>query len=521
MGNKDFADVVIEKENEYINTRRKKATTSEVEFEAPTCLTVLLARIGYYILIAIGFLNEFLFPSKVVEEKNRTGYESILDSYSPFYLKYVVYRFKDCIQRTICSIAGPELTFRERVFTTNSQYRAVGAEYKCLNLGSYNYLGFAENSGPCAENAIKSIYQYGISTGSTRLQYGTCALHDEVEKLLAEYLGVEDSVIFGMGYATNALTIPTFVSSECLVLSDQQNHASVVFGFKLSKATVKIFKHNDMEHLETLLKEGIYYGQPYQENNNYKPWKKIIIFVEGLYSMEGTICPLPKLIALKKKYKAYLYLDEAHSIGALGKRGRGVVDYYNCNSNDVDMLMGTFTKSFGAAGGYIAGKRELITNLRQHTYASKYSWAVSPPVAAQIMAVLRILMKKDGTSDGRNRIERLSQNTRYFRMRLKQMGLVIYGIDNSPVIPLLTYHYSKFVYLVRRLLQENIAAVGVTYPATTFLKTRIRICLSAGHTKDQLDHVLQVLDKISDEIGLRYSRIPIENTPVAWDDKEI
>ncbi|CAG9826917.1 unnamed protein product [Diabrotica balteata] len=469
----------ILKEKECINKRRKKSTKSKFECEPPTCLTVLLALIGYYILIAIGFLNKFLFPSKVVEEKNRKGYENILDSYTPFYLKYVIYRFKDCIQRTICSSAGPEVTLKERVFTTDSQYRAVGAEYKCLNLGSYNYLGFAENSGPCAENAIKSIYQYGISTGSSRVQNGTCALHDEVEKLLAEYLGVEDSVIFGMGYATNALTIPTFLSAECLVLSDRHNHSSAVFGFKLSKATVKIFEHN------------------------------------------GTICPLPTIIALKKKYKAYLYLDEAHSIGALGKRGRGVVDYYNCNPHDVDMLMGTFTKSFGAAGGYIAGKRDLITNLRQHTYASKYSWAVSPPVAAQIVTVLRILMGKDSTSDGRNRIDRLSRNTRYFRLRLKQMGLVIYGNDHSPVIPLLTYHYSKFTYLIRRLLEENIATVGVTYPGTSFLKTRLRICLSAGHTKDQLDYALQAIDKISDEIDLRYSRIAIDKTPAAWDDKEI
>lgn len=159
--------------------------------------------------------------------------------------------------------------------------------------------------------------------------------------------------------------------------------------------------------------------------------------------MEGTIVRLPEIIALKKKYKAYLYLDEAHSIGAMGKHGRGIVDYFGCNPKDIDILMGTFTKSFGSAGGYIAGTKELIDFLRKNSFASKHAWAMAPPVAAQIIAVLKILMGRDGTNEGQKRIETLARNTRYFRQRIEQMGIIIHGNEDSPVVPILVYLYSK------------------------------------------------------------------------------
>ncbi|EDL02946.1 serine palmitoyltransferase, long chain base subunit 2, isoform CRA_b, partial [Mus musculus] len=151
----------------------------------------------------------------------------------------------------------------------------------------------------------------------------------------------------------------------CLILSDELNHASLVLGARLSGATIRIFKHNNMQSLEKLLKDAIVYGQP----RTRRPWKKILILVEGIYSMEGSIVRLPEVIALKKKYKAYLYLDEAHSIGALGPSGRGVVDYFGLDPEDVDVMMGTFTKSFGASGGYIGGKKELIDYLRTHSHS--------------------------------------------------------------------------------------------------------------------------------------------------------
>lgn len=188
-----------------------------------------------------------------------------------------------------------------------------------------------------------------------------------------------------------------------------------------------------MKDLEKKLRTNIINGQP----NGGKSWRKIVICVEGIYSMEGTIVNLPALLALKKKYKCYLYLDEAHSIGAMGLNGRGVTDYYNCDPNDIDILMGTFTKSFGAAGGYVAGRREVIDYIRYRSYSSYYATPMAPVIAMQIMQVVRIITGEDGTGEGRKRISILARNTRYFRRRLKQMGFIVYGHNDSPVVPLL------------------------------------------------------------------------------------
>lgn len=178
-------------------------------------------------------------------------------------------------------------------------------------------------------------------------------LHTELEELTARYLGVDDAIVFGMGFGTNALNIPALLSPGCMVVSDEKNHASIILGLRLSGATIKVFRHNDMKDLERVLKNGIANGQP----KTGAPWKKILIVVEGVYSMEGSIVKLPEVIALKKKYKAYMYLDEAHSVGAMGENGGGIVDFYKVDPHDVDILMGTFTKSFGSAGGYIAGSK--------------------------------------------------------------------------------------------------------------------------------------------------------------------
>ncbi|KAK9730022.1 Aminotransferase class I and II [Popillia japonica] len=503
--------------NGLVNGHLPRPRVINESFEPPSFLTSCLTQLGFYILMFLGYISQAIFPPKVAKEENRDGYPPLYDRFSSFYSRYVYRRIKDCWNYPICSVPGAEIVLKNRITRDSGwTFEFTGEKTKCLNLGSYNYLGFAEPNGPCAEFAIESLHKYGVSTGATRQQYGTCDLHVELEKLTAEFLGTEDAITFGMGFATNALNIPTFLSSGCLVLSDEKNHASLILG-----ATVKVFKHNNVQHLEKLLKENIYYGQPNQPKDHYKPWRKILIVVEGVYSMEGSIVHLPDIIALKKKYKAYLYLDEAHSIGALGKHGRGVVDYFHCNPKDIDILMGTFTKSFGSAGGYIAGSKKFISFLRKHSYAAKYATAMAPPVAAQIIAVLKILMNKDGTNEGQKRIMQLARNTRYFRRRLAQIGVIAYGNQDSPVVPILGYLYSKIAMVVRTLIEHKIATVGVGYPATPFLEARIRICLSAAHTKEQLDYALDIIEKVADQIGLKYSRKPRDPKPIDYDTIEL
>ncbi|XP_014218447.1 serine palmitoyltransferase 2 isoform X2 [Copidosoma floridanum] len=451
----------------------------------------------------LGFVNQLLFTPNVAKEQNRKGYAPLYENFEKFYLNYVYRRIKDCWNRPICSVPGATVTLKDRVTPDHGwTFKFTGTKTECINLGSYNYLGFAESSGLCAQESINALKQYGCAGCSSRLELGSMPIHDELEKLTARFLGVEDAIVFGMGFATNALNLPSLISRGCLVLSDEKNHASLILGLRLSGATTRVFKHNDVKHLEECLKRAISSGQP----GTGESWKKIVIVVEGIYSMEGTIVRLPEMLRLKKKYKAYIYLDEAHSTGAMGKRGRGVCDYYGVDPKEVDILMGTFTKSFGSAGGYIAGTKVLINHLRIHSHAHTYAVAMAPPIAQQIITSMKIIAGEDGTDAGKKKIKQLARNTRYFRRRLNQIGVIIYGNNDSPIVPMLVYLYSKIGSVVRILTTRNIATVGVGFPATPLMEGRIRFCLSAAHTKEQLDYVLNNIEDISNVLGLKYSK---------------
>jgi len=267
-----------------------------------------------------------------------------------------------------------------------------------------------------------------------------------LEELTARFLGVEDAIVFGMGFATNALNLPSLLSPGCLVVSDEKNHASIILGLKLSGATVRVYKHNNVKNMEKVIESAIVNGQP----KSGAPWKKILIILEGVFSMEGSIVKLPEIVAIKKKYGCYIYLDEAHSIGATGPHGKGITDYYGIDPNDIDILMGTFTKSFGSAGGYIAGAKTLINFLRVNSHAHCYASSMAPAVTQQILTSMKIIMGLDGSDEGKKRIDQLARNTRYFRRRLAQIGVITYGHEDSPVVPMLVYLFSKIGYARRQ-----------------------------------------------------------------------
>lgn len=301
------------------------------------------------------------------------------------------------------------MSVRSRLPYTCPRRRFTGSKTEVINVGSYNYLGFAENAGRCAENALATLDEQGLSVCSTVAEFGMTQSQRELESLVAEFLGAEDAICFSMGFATNSMNAPCLVGKvsagrtvqinlwqNSLIISDQYNHASLVLGCRLSGAGIKVFKHNDMKSLEKTIRLALTQGNP----KTGKPYDKVLIIVEGIYSMEGSICNLPAIIALKKKYNCYLYLDEAHSIGAMGESGRGVVEYWGCDPRDIDVLMGTFTKSFGAAGGYIAGSRRLVEHLRRSSPTAFYALPMSPPVARQVFTSMSIIMGKDGTNDG-------------------------------------------------------------------------------------------------------------------------
>ncbi|XP_054169303.1 serine palmitoyltransferase 2-like [Oppia nitens] len=286
----------------------------------------------------------------------------------------------------------------------------------------------------------------------------------------------------------------------CLVMSDQLNHASIALGCRLSGANIEIFKHNDMVDLEQKVRHAILTGQPHTG----KSWKKIIVIVEGIYSMEGTIVNLPEILRIKKTYKLYVYVDEAHSIGAIGPQGRGVCDYYGCNPRDIDILMGTFTKSFAAAGGYMAGNEKTIRYLRSKTAAYHYGTLMAAPVAQQIISVLSELYYNQNQSH--ERLKRIHENTLYFRQKLKQLGYHLDGNDDSPVVPLMVYMESYLKYLLIKLMESGIATIGVAYPVTSLIGVRIRLCVSASHTRAMLDKAIETIDTIGSQLAVNFNK---------------
>merc|ERR1712063_140654 len=415
-------------------------------------------------------------------------------------------RIMDLFARPITGVPGAYVDVLMRTGEDNSiNTRALeftGEVRRCLNLGSYNYLGFAENEGECTDAVEGSITNFGNVMCSSRLEAGTTVVHRELESLMAEFLGKEACIVYGMGYATNSTTIPVMCGRGDLIISDMLNHASIVVGCRSSGASIKVFKHNDPKHLEQVVRKAIIEGQP----RTNRPWKKILIVVEGIYSMEGEILCLPEVVEIKKRYNCYLYVDEAHSIGALGKTGRGVCEYWGVDTKEVDILMGTFTKSFSAAGGYIASSKAIIDHLRVGAFASVSDVAMPIALVEQITTSLSIIMGRDGSDEGQRRLVQLRNNATYFRRRLKELGFLVIGNGDSPVIPLMILQPAKMLLFSRLCLQKNLAVVMASYPATEVELSRARFCVSAGHTIEDLDYALEVIKEIGDIINLRFEQ---------------
>ncbi|CCA75183.1 related to LCB2-serine C-palmitoyltransferase subunit, partial [Serendipita indica DSM 11827] len=347
--------------------------------EDPPYYILLSTYISYVILICIGHVRDFfgkrlrtkeyqhLMPSK--------GYAALNSDFDSFYTRRLKLRIDDCFSRPVTKVPGRTIVLLDRISPDhNKHYESTGTRTRAMNVSSYNYLGFAQAHGGCADAVEEGIRRYGLSALASRAEGGTLDLHLQAEALVARFVGQEDAIIASMGFATNSATLPALVGKHCLVISDENNHASIRVGLRLSGATVRTFKHNSVKDLERVLRESISQGQ----SRTHRPWKKILVVIEGLYSMEGSLANIPAIVDLKKRYKFYLYIDEAHSIGGIGPQGRGVVNYFHVNPKDVDIFMGTFTKSFGASGGYIAGSKALIAALRPKVQGSSYSEAMAP-----------------------------------------------------------------------------------------------------------------------------------------------
>lgn len=502
--------------------------------------------LGYAVLIFVGHIRDLMAGlfgkgrylrdnTKGHPSDNRQHYAPLLKSWENFYTRRLYHRIQDCFNRPVASNPGAHIQMLERIshdgnktmqvlgtlsdmdddvaakeYSEGPYYHALNdgrVTRSCLNLGSYNYLGFADDwNATCQSSVMKALEQMPISCTSPRQEVGTTVLHEELEAQIAQFLSKPAAICLNMGYNTNATTIPALVSRGDLIISDELNHTSIVSGARASGAAIRLFQHNDANDLEAVLRQAIVMGQP----RTRRPWNKILVIVEGIYSMEGEYCDLPSIVRVTKKYGAYVYLDEAHSIGAFGPTGRGCCEYTGVDPADVDILMGTFTKSFGGMGGYIASSPQVINYLRTKCAASSYHNSLSPTVCQQIITSLKVIMGQQGTGNvGKQKLTALRDNSNYFRMKLNQMGLHVLGHYDSPIMPVMLYNPTKVAAFSRECLKRGLAVVVVGFPAVPILTSRARFCISAGHTRADLDRALRELEEVADILKLRYARSTI------------
>lgn len=460
-------------------------------------ISLLGTYISYVVLVVLGHIKDqtgkIFKPSKFKMFSYDNGMPPLFTSFDSFFIRRIYQRISDCWNRPIHGVPGRKLEILERVSDdNNASYQLTNEKIKALNVGSYNYLGFAENKGEIIGDVIKSVDKYDLNFAYPAGDYEQNPLTRELEKELATFLHQEDSIVYSMGFGTNTSAIPSLMKNS-LVFSDELNHASLIKGIKLSGSTSIIFKHNNMNDLQKKLEYHIIQGQP----ETHRPWKKIFVVVEGLYSMEGTIINLRKLVELKRKYKFYIFMDEAHSIGAMGRTGRGICEHLSVNHSDVDILMGTFSKSFGGFGGYIAGKKDMIDYLRVTSDCSIYGEQLSPIVTTQILSCLRKI-SKDNTL-----ILKLHENTRAMRDAIKKHNFYMLGDRESPIIPILIPTPAKIAEFSRLCLEKGLAVVVVGYPATPILLNRVRLCMSASHTFRDVEFIEKVINQVGELLGMK------------------
>ncbi|KAK1254181.1 hypothetical protein MKX08_008176 [Trichoderma sp. CBMAI-0020] len=497
---------LLDPSHRYVSQSNGEVFKEPIE-DMPPYFYLLTTYLSYLFLIIIGHCRDY-FGKRFGDKKRynalkvQNGLAPLTDDFDSFYTRRLKGRLDDCFARPTYGVPGRFITLKERTADRlNRNYHYTGNHVETLNVSSYNYLGFAQSQGPCADAVDECVRKYGVTAASPRGDSGTSDLALEVEREVAAFVGKPEAMVFSMGYVTNSSTFPALASKGCLIVSDELNHASIRVGARLSGAVIQSFKHNDVVALERVLREAISQGQP----RTHRPWKKILVVVEGLYSMEGTMVNLPAIVALKRKYKFYLYVDEAHSIGALGPRGRGVCDYFGVDPSEVDILMGTLTKSFGANGGYIAAEKHIIDKLRSTNVCSIYGEAPSPFVLMQILTSIKLINGEICPGQGEERLQRIAFNSRYLRLGLKRLGLIVAGSDDSPIIPVLLYNPGKMPAFSREMLKRNISVVIVGYPATPLISSRARFCISAAHNKDDLDRMIRACDEVGDMLQIKFS----------------
>jgi glycine C-acetyltransferase len=355
-----------------------------------------------------------------------------------------------------------------------------------INLASNNYLGLTTHP-KLREAALEATRKFGVGSGAVRTIAGTMSIHMELEEKIARFKNVEASVVFQSGFTANAGTVSAILGKEDFIISDELNHASIIDGARLSRATIKVFRHKDVAHAEEQL-----------ASIAAQPGRKLLI-TDGVFSMDGDIAPLPALCDLAEKYGAIMMVDDAHASGVLGRNGRGTIDHFGMHGR-VDIQVGTLSKAIGALGGYVCGTRELIEFLYHRGRPFLFSTSHPPSVAATCIAAFDVLEQEP------ERIEKLWENTRFFKKELGGLGFNIGGVNTpaseTPITPVIVGEGRLAMKFSRALFSEGVMATGIAFPTVAEGKARIRTIVTATHTRDELEKALEILASVGKQLGI-------------------
>jgi len=352
---------------------------------------------------------------------------------------------------------------------------------KVLNFCSNNYLGLANH--PRMVSAAKAAMdKYGVGPGAVRTIAGTMDLHLELEKRMANFKHVESAIVFQSGFSANGATIPALVGKEDIIFSDELNHASIIDGSRLSSAKIVRYKHCDPISLESVIRE------------HQGTFRRGLVITDGVFSMDGDYAPLDKLVDVAEAYDLMLMVDDAHGEGVLGEGGRGIVDHFKLHGR-VDVEVGTFSKAFGVMGGVVAGKTNIIEWLRQRGRPFLFSSALTVPDTAACLAAVDIL------EESTELVDKLWDNAAYFQKEMRSLGFDT-GVTQTPITPVMLGEVQLAREFSRRLFDNQIFAMSLGFPTVPQGKARIRVMISATHSKSDLDQALESFKKVGEELGV-------------------
>src|SRR5690349_11458940 len=386
----------------------------------------------------------------------------------------------DYLSRELESLAQQGLYRHLRILDGEQSHTSTFDHRQVVNLSSNNYLGLTTHP-KLREAALEATRRLGVGSGSVRTIAGTMDIHMELERRLAAFKKTEAVVVFQSGFAANAGTVAAVLTKDDVVVSDELNHASIIDGSRLSRATIKVFPHKDVDGARKILKE-------------LPASQRKLLITDGVFSMDGDLGALPELCQVAEEFGCIMMVDDAHASGVFGANGRGTVDHFGVHGR-VDIQVGTLSKAIGALGGYVAGSRTLIDFLHHRARPFLFSTSHPPAVAAACIAAIDVLLEEPAL------IERLWENTRFFKAGLQALGFDT-GLSESPITPVIAGEAARAMRLSDRLFEEGVFAQGIGFPTVARDRARVRTIVTATHTRDELQFALDAFAKVGRELGL-------------------